>query len=155
MQDEGAAVETQLTNPQRRVVEHGTGAMLVTGRAGSGRSEALAARLARLASAGTAPDRILVLTRSRAGATHLRARAAALIELPYEELWISTYEVAAERLLREHALEAGLDPFFTRCELPTGSPCCSTGSMPCRSAGTRSAATPPGSWPLSSVASTP
>jgi DNA helicase-2/ATP-dependent DNA helicase PcrA len=113
MQDEGAAVETQLTNPQRRVVEHGTGAMLVTGRAGSGRSEALAARLARLASAGTAPDRILVLTRSRAGATHLRARAAALIELPYEELWISTYEVAAERLLREHALEAGLDPFFT------------------------------------------
>ena len=42
----------------------------------------------------------------------LRARSAALIELPYEELWISTYEAAAERLLREHALEAGLDPFF-------------------------------------------
>ena len=54
----------------------------------------------------------MVLTRSRAAATHLRARAAALIELPYEELWISTYEVVAERLLREHALEAGLDPFF-------------------------------------------
>ena len=86
--------------------------MLVVGAAGSGRSEALAARLARLSAAGTAPERVMVLTRSRAAATSLRARSAALIELPYEELWISTYEVLAERLLREHALEAGLDPFF-------------------------------------------
>ena len=112
MEDEGAVLATQLTDAQRRVVEHGPGAMLVVGPAGSGRSEALAARLARLVSAGTAPARIMVLTRSRSAATHLRARATALIELPYEELWISTYEVVAERLLREHALEAGLDPFF-------------------------------------------
>ena len=86
--------------------------MLVVGAAGSGRSEALAARLARLSVAGTAPEQVMVLTRSRAAAAGLRARTAALIELPYEELWISTYEVLAERLLREHALEAGLDPFF-------------------------------------------
>ncbi len=112
MEDEGAVLATQLTDAQRRVVEHGPGAMLVVGPAGSGRSEALAARLARLVSAGTAPARIMVLTRSRSAATHLSARATALIELPYEELWISTYEVVAERLLREHALEAGLDPFF-------------------------------------------
>ena len=102
----------QLTDAQRRVVEHGRGAMLLVGPAGSGRSEALAARLARLVAGGTAPERIMVLTRSRAAATRLRARTGALIELPYEELWISTYEVVAERLLREHALEAGLDPFF-------------------------------------------
>ena len=112
MEDEGAVSATQLTDAQRRVVEHGPGAMLVVGPAGSGRSEALAARLARLVSAGTAPARVMVLTRSRSAAAHLRARTAALIELPYEELWISTYEVVAERLLREHALEAGLDPFF-------------------------------------------
>ena len=112
MEGDPAGLGTQLTDAQRRVVEHGPGAMLVVGPAGSGRSEALAARLARLVEAGTAPERIMVLTRSRAAATHLRARTAALIELPYEELWISTYEVVAERLLREHALEAALDPFF-------------------------------------------
>ena len=112
MEDEGARFGTQLTDAQRRVVEYGTGAMLVVGPAGSGRSEALAARHARLVSGGTAPARIMVLTCSRAAATHLRARTAALVEPPYEELWILTYEVAAERLLREHALEARLDPFF-------------------------------------------
>ena len=86
--------------------------MLVVGRAGSGRSQALVARLARLAAEGTPPEQVLVLARSRAAAAGLRARAAGLIASPHEELWISTYEVAAERLLREHALEAGLDPFF-------------------------------------------
>ena len=112
MEGDPAGFGMQLTDAQRRVVEHGPGAMLVVGAAGSGRSEALAARLARLVERGTHPEQITVLTRSRAGATHLRARTAALSELPYEELWISTYEVLAERLLREHALEAGLDPFF-------------------------------------------
>jgi DNA helicase II / ATP-dependent DNA helicase PcrA len=100
------------TDAQLRVIGHGEGAMLVTGPAGSGRSEALARRLARLSGEGTAPERVLLLTRSRSAAGRLRTRAAALIEIPYEELWIFTYEAAAERLLREHALEAGLDPFF-------------------------------------------
>jgi DNA helicase-2/ATP-dependent DNA helicase PcrA len=112
MEGDPAGNGMRLTDAQRRVVEHGPGAMLVVGAAGSGRSEALAARLARLSAMGTAPERVMVLTRSRAAATGLRARTNALIELPYEELWISTYEVLAERLLREHALEAGLDPFF-------------------------------------------
>jgi DNA helicase II / ATP-dependent DNA helicase PcrA len=100
------------TDAQHRVVEHREGTMLVTGPAGFGRTEALAARLSRLAAGGTPPEHVLVLARSRAGASRLRARAAALIDGPYEELWITTYEAAAERLLREHALEAGLDPFF-------------------------------------------
>jgi DNA helicase-2/ATP-dependent DNA helicase PcrA len=112
MEDEGAVSGIELTDAQRAVVEHDRGALLVVGPAGSGRSEALAARFARLVSAGTAPSRIMMLTRSRAAATQLRSRTAALIELPYEELWISTYDAVAERLLREHALEAGLDPFF-------------------------------------------
>src|SRR5436190_2016676 len=101
-----------LTAAQRRVVEHGEGAMLVSGPAGSGRSEALARRMARLAAEGTPPNRVLVLTRSRAAAARLRDRVATLVERPYEELWIASYEGTAERLLREHALEAGLDPFF-------------------------------------------
>ena len=86
--------------------------MLVTGPAGFGRTEALAARLSRLAGAGIPPERVLVLARSRAGASRMQARAAALIDSAYEELWITTYEAAAKRLLREYALEAGLDPFF-------------------------------------------
>src|SRR4051812_38707446 len=81
-----------LTDAQRRVVEHDQGAMLVSGPAGCGRSESLAARVARLAASRTAPDRVLVLTRSRSAADRLHERVTALIEEPYEELWISTHE---------------------------------------------------------------
>src|SRR5256886_13905650 len=118
MEGQPAGLGMRLTHAQRRVVEHGPGALLVVGAAGSGRSEALAARLARLVATGTAPEQGMVLTRSRAGASGLRGRTATLIELPYEELWISTYEVVAERLLREHALEAGLRPLFSTRPAP-------------------------------------
>ncbi|HWO15717.1 MAG TPA: ATP-dependent DNA helicase, partial [Solirubrobacterales bacterium] len=35
-----------------------------------------------------------------------------LLEGPYEELWIGTWESVCERLLRDHSIAAGLDPFF-------------------------------------------
>ena len=47
MEGDPAGLGMRLTDAQRRVVEHGPGALLVVGAAGSGRSEALAARLAR------------------------------------------------------------------------------------------------------------
>jgi DNA helicase-2/ATP-dependent DNA helicase PcrA len=100
------------TGAQRRVADHGEGPLLVTGVAGGGRTDALAVRLVGLATRGVPADRVLCLARSRAGAARLRARVDALLEGPHEELSIATYEVIAARLLREYALEAGLDPFF-------------------------------------------
>jgi DNA helicase-2/ATP-dependent DNA helicase PcrA len=101
------------TEGQRRVAQHGDGPLLVLGAAGSGRSEALALRLEALASRGERPERVLVLARSRAARSLLRERAETLLDRPHEELWIHTYEEAAEALLREYSIEAGLDPFFT------------------------------------------
>jgi DNA helicase-2/ATP-dependent DNA helicase PcrA len=111
---EGSAREAgiELTDAQARVVRHREGPMLVSGPAGSGRSEALLRRLESLTAEGIQPQHVLVLTRSRAGATRLGTMADALVTRPYEELWIGTYEAVAERLLGEHALQAGLDPFF-------------------------------------------
>jgi superfamily I DNA/RNA helicase/RecB family exonuclease len=105
-------VSLRATEPQRRAIDHGEGPLLVLGAAGTGKTEALAARLARLAAKGIGPDRVLVLSTSRAGTRRLRERAEALMEGPYEELWIGTWEGMAERLLRDHATEARLDPFF-------------------------------------------
>ncbi|MET0762808.1 MAG: ATP-dependent DNA helicase [Thermoleophilaceae bacterium] len=101
------------TDAQRAVAAHAEGPLLVVGEAGSGRTEALARRLEALAGRGTRPEHVLVLTRSRAARARLRERAELMLERPHEELWIHTYEEAAEALLREFALEAGLDPFFT------------------------------------------
>src|SRR3954468_1150058 len=99
----------RLSGRQEDVVTHGDGPVLVVGVAGTGRTEALARRLARLVTEG---EGALVLTRSEAAARHLRLRAEETIESAYEELVVHTHPVAAARLLREHATEAGIDPFF-------------------------------------------
>ncbi len=110
------AVPTEAQTPtaaQRAVATHDGGPLLVLGAAGSGRTEALALRLEGLASRGVRTEHVLVLARSRAARSQLRARAEALLDRPHEELWVHTYEEAAEALLREYSVEAGLDPFFT------------------------------------------
>src|SRR3954447_22227951 len=99
----------RLSGRQEDVVTHGDGPVLVLGVAGTGRTEALARRLARLVTEG---EGALVLTRSEAAARRLRTRAEASIETAYEELVVHTHPVAAARLLREHATEAEIDPFF-------------------------------------------
>jgi DNA helicase II / ATP-dependent DNA helicase PcrA len=101
-----------LTPAQERAVGHDGGPLLLLGEAGTGKSEVLARRVSRLARAGVEPARVLVLASSHAAARRLRHRAEALLEPPYEELWIGTWSTLGERLLREHATSAGLDPFF-------------------------------------------
>jgi DNA helicase II / ATP-dependent DNA helicase PcrA len=98
-----------LSGQQERVISHDAGTLLVIGAAGSGRTEALARRLGRLVAEG---KRVLVLTSSTPAATRVRTRAEETIETPFEELVVQRHPAAAARLLREHATEAGLDPFF-------------------------------------------
>ena len=97
------------TGSQREVIAHGEGPLLVTGVAGSGRTEALARRLATLADAR---EGALALTCSHATAADLRARAERSAGGAFEELAVHPHRLAAERLLREHSAEAGLDPFI-------------------------------------------
>ena len=68
------------TGGQHAVAEHGDGPLLVLGPAGSGRSEALARRLEALVSRGEAPERVLVLARSRAARSLLRERSEVLLD---------------------------------------------------------------------------
>jgi DNA helicase-2/ATP-dependent DNA helicase PcrA len=101
-----------LSPGQERAIQHGDGPLLLLGRAGTGKTEALARRLTRLAEEGIEPERVLVLTSTRASARRLRERVEALLDRPHEELWIGTWGAIGERLLREHSDAAGLDPFF-------------------------------------------
>jgi DNA helicase II / ATP-dependent DNA helicase PcrA len=108
----GDARDPALDDEQRRVVEHRAGPLVLTGPAGSGKSEALARRVAARAESGIEPERTLVFTRTPAAASWLRRRVETLLAVPFEELWIGTYAALCERLLREYATDAGLDPFF-------------------------------------------
>jgi DNA helicase II / ATP-dependent DNA helicase PcrA len=98
---------------RQRAAAHVDGPLLVLGAAGTGKSELLAQRLADLAAGGTTPpDRVLVIGARRTTARRLRDRCEALLEGPYEELWVGCWDEIGERLLREHSEAAGLDPFF-------------------------------------------
>ncbi len=100
------------TSERDRAAGHGDGPLLVLGAAGTGKTELLARRLAHLVAAGVGPERVMVIGSTRATARRLRERSEALLEGPFEELWIGGWDVLGERVLRERSDAAGLDPFF-------------------------------------------
>src|SRR5215207_2481106 len=110
MEAEGASARE---DRQVLAISDRAGPLLITGSAGTGRSEALVRRFAALVEEGVRAERILVLARTRAGSAALRDRVENALPEPHEEPWIGTYEEIAERILREHPVAAGLDPFFT------------------------------------------
>lgn len=117
-------------NPaQRAAVEHDIGApatrpLLVVAGAGSGKTNTLAHRVARLIQGGADPQRILLLTFSRRAANEMTQRAGNVLQrimgtagharaqvttLP----WAGTFHSIGARLLREFAGRIGLDESFT------------------------------------------
>src|SRR3954470_19626772 len=106
------AVPLVLTSAQREAVEHAGGPLLVIGGAGTGKTTALVERFAHLAAAER-PEAILALTVGEAAADALRERIEDRLAAPYEELAVTTFAGLCARLLRDEALEAGIDPFAT------------------------------------------
>ncbi len=117
-------------NPaQRAAVEHDIGAhttrpLLVVAGAGSGKTNTLAHRVARLIQGGADPQRILLLTFSRRAANEMTQRAgnvlqrimgtAAQVTTQVTTLpWAGTFHSIGARLLRQFAGRIGLDESFT------------------------------------------
>jgi DNA helicase-2/ATP-dependent DNA helicase PcrA len=109
---EGQPAATAETSGRELAIAHDDGPLLVLGAAGTGKTELLARRLARLAADGTGAERVLAIGSTRATARRLRERSEAQLQGPFEELWIASWDTLGERVLREHAEAAGLDPFF-------------------------------------------
>jgi DNA helicase II / ATP-dependent DNA helicase PcrA len=100
------------SEPQLEAVAHRGGPLLVSGGAGSGKTRVLCERFEALARDGVAPGCILVLARDGQAAATMREQVETAIETPFEELWIETFPGFSARVLREEAVEAGLDPLF-------------------------------------------
>jgi DNA helicase II / ATP-dependent DNA helicase PcrA len=100
-----------LSPAQRAAAAHGGGPLLIVGGAGSGKTRTLVARFAWLVEQGEAPEAILLLARSERAADALRRQVEETIAHPYEALAVTTVHDLCARLLREHALAAGVDPF--------------------------------------------
>ncbi len=119
-------------NPdQRRAVEHGgpnyahAGPLLIIAGAGSGKTNTLAHRVAHLVVNGIDPRRIMLLTFSRRAAAEMARRVARIVATVASAgkpgaaagadalAWSGTFHAIGARLIREYALQIGLDRSFT------------------------------------------
>ena len=120
---------SKFTPDQAQAITHLDGPLLVCAGAGTGKTFTLTQRitwaLAGNPSAGVEPflnsiDEALVITYTEAAASELKSRfraslrSAGLLDdaLKVDAAWISTIHGMCSRILREHALELGMDPEF-------------------------------------------
>ena len=116
----------KLNDRQREAVEFGgtslglSPPLLIIAGAGSGKTNTLAHRVAHLLVGGADPRRILLMTFSRRAATELTRRVEKITTealgsgYAAETLtWAGTFHGIGARILREHALEIGLNPEFS------------------------------------------
>lgn len=107
-------VELQHLNvAQREAVTHEGGPLLVIAGAGTGKTTVITERIAWLIRVkGYRPDSILALTFTEKAAAEMEERLDRLLPLGFSRVLIATFHGFCERILRESALEIGLDPAF-------------------------------------------
>jgi DNA helicase-2/ATP-dependent DNA helicase PcrA len=110
-----------LNDAQAEAVEHGEAPLLVIAGAGTGKTNTLAHRVARLVLGGADPRRIMLATFSRRAAAELNRRVERILrrDLGPEAAaaatpaYAGTFHAIGARLLREYAPRLGLDANFT------------------------------------------
>ena len=116
-----------LTPEQRHAVEHREGPLFLHAAAGSGKTAVLVERFVRAArDDGTPVDSILAITFTDKAAAELRLRIRRRFleqgdrdrAREAERAWVSTIHGFCSRVLRAHALTAGLDPDYRVLDEP-------------------------------------
>ena len=99
-----------LNPPQRDAVEHPGGPLLILAGAGSGKTRALAYRIAHLVrNGGVAPQRILAVTFTNKAANEMRTRVDRLVGAAIgRAMWIGTFHHICSRILRRHGDRIGV-----------------------------------------------
>ena len=121
----GRLTVMEFTSEQLVAIERRDGDLLLDAGAGSGKTSVLVERYVRVViDDGVEVGRILAITFTDKAAAELRDRIRARLRelgdhdsaLATEGAWISTIHAFCARVLRAHALAAGLDPAFTVLE---------------------------------------
>ena len=93
-----------------------SGPLLIVAGAGTGKTNTLAHRVAHLVLEGVAPERILLLTFTRRAAEEMIRRARRIVAEVRREVrlpWAGTFHSIANRLIRRHAAQVGLEASFS------------------------------------------
>lgn len=105
--------ERKLNTEQKKAVEHGDGPLLIIAGAGTGKTTVVTERIKHLiTSARAKPQEILALTFTEKASREMETRVD--MSLPYgtTQMWISTFHAFCDRILRNEAINIGLDPGF-------------------------------------------
>lgn len=114
-----------LTDPQREVVTHREGPLLVLAGPGSGKTRVITHRIAYLIESGVPASQILALTFTNKAADEMQRRVAELVPGANPSpsptiwgggrggVWLSTFHRFGAMLLRRYADLVGLEPNFT------------------------------------------
>src|SRR5881409_196034 len=109
----GERILDGLNDEQRQAVTHDAGPLLIVAGAGTGKTTVITRRIAWLIAQRKArPDEILALTFTDKAAAEMEERVDTLVQYGYADVEISTFHAFGDRILREHALEMGLQPDF-------------------------------------------
>ncbi len=101
-------------NPQqKKAVIHEEGPLLIIAGAGTGKTTVITRRIAHLiVNKKVSPDKILALTFTDKAAFQMQEKVDVLVPYGFTETWISTFHAFGDRILRENALELGMNPDF-------------------------------------------
>jgi DNA helicase-2/ATP-dependent DNA helicase PcrA len=103
----------KLNLQQKKAIIHANGPLLIVAGAGTGKTTVITQRIKHLLThQNIKPHEILALTFTEKSAEEMLNRVDEAMPLGYEEPWLSTFHSFCERILREEALEIGLDPSF-------------------------------------------
>ena len=103
----------ELNDEQRKAVQHPAGPLAIIAGAGTGKTRVITYRIAYLIAAKLAkPKEILALTFTDKAAAEMEERVDVLVPYSYTDMTISTFHSCGDKLVREFAVDLGLDPDF-------------------------------------------
>jgi DNA helicase II / ATP-dependent DNA helicase PcrA len=102
-----------LNQEQIKAIKYSKGPLLIIAGAGTGKTTVITERIKYLISSGKAkPAEILALTFTEKAAMEMEERVDKIVPFGFFQMWISTFHAFGDHILRDEALNIGLDPNF-------------------------------------------
>jgi DNA helicase II / ATP-dependent DNA helicase PcrA len=102
-----------LNAEQLAAVKHGEGPLLIIAGAGTGKTTVITSRIQNLIlEKKVPPSNILALTFTEKAAAEMETRVDQALPYGYTSLWIETFHAFSDRILRQEAINIGLNPSF-------------------------------------------
>jgi len=106
-------MKNKLNSQQLKAIQHESGPLLIIAGAGTGKTTVITERIKWLIlEKHTKPSEVLALTFTEKAAREMEERVDIALPYGYTQMWITTFHAFGEKILRQEALQIGLDPGY-------------------------------------------